>query len=179
MVLLVARMGMITVVVAVKLNGTCITVMISVLDRSLMHRAENPANVRRAVSVVERISKQYSDPSYYGVITSLAMLNEPATYLNNNLLQVTRQYWYDAYGAARYPWAKDGRSDKSGLALIISDGFQPLDTFKDYMKEPEHEGVSQIFPSPAVVRWGENGSGRGQECIMVEDVLGRLRVGTG
>jgi glucan 1,3-beta-glucosidase len=70
------------------------------------------------------------------------MLNEPATYLNNNLLQVTRQYWYDAYGAARYPW---GNSDKSGLGLIISDGFQPLNTFENYMTEPEHEGVGFAY----------------------------------
>lgn len=106
--------------------------------KRLTYRAENPANVQRAVKVVESISRKYSDPSYFGVVTSLAMLNEPATYLDYNLLQVTRQYWYDAYGAARYPW---GNSDKSGLGLIISDGFQPLNTFENYMTEPKHEGV--------------------------------------
>lgn len=63
---------------------------------------------------------------------------EPATYLNDQLLQTARQYWYDAYGAARYPF---GNSDKSGLALVIHDGFQPLSTFDNYMVEPEFEDV--------------------------------------
>lgn len=63
---------------------------------------------------------------------------EPATYLNNQLLQTARQYWYDAYGAARYPF---GNSDKSGLALVLHDGFQPLSTFENYMTEPEYEDV--------------------------------------
>jgi glucan 1,3-beta-glucosidase len=60
---------------------------------------------------------------------------------------VTRQFWYDAYGAARYPWATASGADaaaaksKSGLALVISDGFQPLDTFRGFMPEPDYEGV--------------------------------------
>lgn len=120
-----------------------------------MHRAENPQNVRRAVSVIEGIAKKYSDPSYFGVVTSLAMLNEPATYLNNNLLQVTRQYWHDAYGAARYPWRT---SDKSGLALIISDGFQPLSTFENYMTEPEYENVSG---TSSMTSWGHASDRKG------------------
>jgi glucan 1,3-beta-glucosidase len=98
-------------------------------------------NVNRAKNVIQTLSEKYSDPSYYRVVTSLCLLNEPATYLNDQLLQTTRQYWKDAYGAGRYPWAPQGSASKSGLALIISDGFQPLSTFNGFMTEPNFETV--------------------------------------
>jgi len=71
----------------------------------------------------------------------LGLLNEPATLVSNDLLRTTRQYWYDAYGAARYPWAQSGSASKSGLALVIHDGFQSLDTFNNFMSEPSFEDV--------------------------------------
>ena len=71
----------------------------------------------------------------------LGLLNEPATYLNNDLLATTRQYWYDAYGAARYPWTPQNSASQSDLALIIHDGFQPLSTFNNYMTKPNYEDV--------------------------------------
>ena len=117
--------------------------------------------MQRTVDIIQRISQKYSDPSYFGVVTSLAMLNEPATYLNNDLLQTTRQYWYDAYGSARYPWAKDGRADKSGLALIISDGFQPLSSFEGYMTAPDYEDVGP----PVLDRYEREEGADGQVLI--------------
>ncbi len=71
----------------------------------------------------------------------LGLLNEPATLVSNDLLRTTRQYWYDAYGAARYPWAQSGSASKSGFALVIHDGFQSLDTFNNFMSEPSFEDV--------------------------------------
>jgi len=71
----------------------------------------------------------------------IGLLNEPATYLSNDLLRTTRQYWYDAYGAARYPWTQRGSKSKSGLALVMHDGFQPLTTFENYMTGPDYEDV--------------------------------------
>jgi glucan 1,3-beta-glucosidase len=91
--------------------------------------------------VIETLSLKYSDPSYWQVVTMLELLNEPATYLSDHLLQTTRQYWYDAYGAARYPWASQGSAGKSGLALAIHDGFQSFSTFNDFMPEPNWEDV--------------------------------------
>lgn len=98
-------------------------------------------NVLRTKKVVESLSKKYSDPSYWQVVTALGLLNEPATYLSSDLLATTRQYWYDAYGAARYPWAPEGSASKSGLALVIHDGFQPISTFDNFMSEPNFEDV--------------------------------------
>lgn len=104
-------------------------------------RATNSRNVDRTKTVLEGISRKYSDPAYWQVVTSLCLLNEPATFLNDQLLRTTRQFWYDAYGATRYPWAPQGSASKSGLALIISDGFQPLNTYNNYMSEPNFETV--------------------------------------
>ncbi|WVF72839.1 hypothetical protein IAT40_007657 [Kwoniella sp. CBS 6097] len=95
-------------------------------------------NVVRTKNVIATLSKKYSAPEYYGAVTMLALLNEPATYMNDQLLQTTRQYWRDAYGAARYPF---GNSDKSGLELVLHDGFQPLTTYQGFMTEPDYEGV--------------------------------------
>ena len=98
-------------------------------------------NVLRTKLVIQTLSQKYSDPSYSQVVTMLGLLNEPATYLNNDLLVTTRQYWYDAYGAARYPWNPQDSAIQSDLALIIHDGFQPLSTFDNYMTEPNYEDV--------------------------------------
>ncbi|WVO13485.1 hypothetical protein L204_101105 [Cryptococcus depauperatus] len=95
-------------------------------------------NVKRCVDIIAQLAKKYSDPNYFGVVTALALLNEPATYMNDQLLQTARQYWYDAYKAARYPF---GTTDKSGLVLVLHDGFQPLSTFNGFMELPEYEDV--------------------------------------
>jgi glucan 1,3-beta-glucosidase len=98
-------------------------------------------NVYRTKKVVEQLSRQYSDPSYWQVVTALAILNEPATYMSDYFRDVTRQYNYDAYGAARYPWAPEGSASKSGLAIVVHDGFQPISYFDNYLNEPNFESV--------------------------------------
>ncbi|RXK41132.1 glucan 1,3-beta-glucosidase [Tremella mesenterica] len=116
--------------------------------------ATNSNNVLRTKNIIQSLSQKYSDSSYYQVVTALGLLNEPATYLNQQLLSTTRQYWYDAYGAARYPWASQGSGSKSGLVLVIHDGFQPLNTYNNYMSQPTYEDVMidhhsyQIFDQP-------------------------------
>ncbi|KAK4688993.1 glucan 1,3-beta-glucosidase, partial [Tremellales sp. Uapishka_1] len=103
--------------------------------------ATDSNNVLRTKNVIQTLSQKYSDPSYWQVVTALALLNEPATYMNEQLLDTTRQYWYDAYGAGRYPWVPQGDDSKSGLVLVIHDGFQPISTFNNYMPEPNFEDV--------------------------------------
>ncbi|WVR07519.1 hypothetical protein IAU60_004561 [Kwoniella sp. DSM 27419] len=56
----------------------------------------------------------------------------------DQMLQTTKQYWKDAYGAARYP---NVDSSKSGLELVIHDAFQNLSTYQGFMTEPDYEGV--------------------------------------
>lgn len=95
----------------------------------------------RTKLVLQSLSLKYSDPKYWQVVTMLGLLNEPATYASAHMLSTTRQFWYDAYGASRYPWAPQGSASKSGLALIIHDGFQPFNTYNNYMTEPNFEDV--------------------------------------
>ena len=68
----------------------------------------------------------------------LEVLNEPAGYLNQNLLDTYHQFGYDAYGAARYPF---GTADKSGLVIVIHDAFQSPSYFNGYMPSPQYEDV--------------------------------------
>ena len=109
--------------------------------RSRCRRHTDPNNVLRTKNIIQSLSQKYSDPSYFQVVTMLALLNEPAAYLGADVLSVTRQYWYDAYGAARYPWASQGSDSKSGLAIVIHDAFQPLSSYDGFMEEPTWESV--------------------------------------
>ena len=104
-------------------------------------RQNDQNNVDRTKAVVQLLSAKYSDPSYFRVVTAIAVLNEPATYISDQLFNVNRQYNYDAYGAARYPWAPS--ADKSGLAIIISDGFQnpSSNPFGNDLKQSQFEDV--------------------------------------
>lgn len=61
--------------------------------------------------------------------------------MGQEFLSITRQYNYDAYGAARYPWAPEGSSSKSGLAIVVHDGFQPVSYFDNYLNEPNFESI--------------------------------------
>lgn len=126
--------------------------------RANASRDASSSNLLRTKNVIQSLSYKYSDPSYYGVVTMLGLLNEPATYLSSSLLATTKQYWYDAYAVARYPYPYPDSSAKSGLALIIHDGFQPLSSYDNYMSGPNYEDVFidthnyQVF-SDEVVGW--------------------------
>jgi glucan 1,3-beta-glucosidase len=114
----------------------------------------NQGDVQRTKEIVEGISREFSDPQYYGVVTALvsrfrvglvvlsiktfffvdyldltwdlqAILNEPAGFTSSSYLATTRQFTIDAFYAARYPWASQGNNAKSGLLIIYSDAFQP------------------------------------------------------
>jgi hypothetical protein len=124
---------------------------------------------------VEQISREFSDPQYFGVVTAIvsrtllfsylwdpfidplslslslpptlsppstrtpalqqAILNEPAFYLNDNLLQVGKQFTIDAYYNARYPWASQGSGSSSGLLVVYHDGFQPSESIRVGLRE--------------------------------------------
>ena len=104
-------------------------------------RANDSNNVLRTKNIIQSLSQKYSDPSYYQVVTMLEVLNEPAGYLNQNLLNVNHQYNYDAYGAARYPWAPSGNNAQSGLVIVIHDAFQSPSYWDNYMTEPQYQDV--------------------------------------
>ena len=95
----------------------------------------------RTKIVLQSLSQKYSDPSYWQVVTALELLNEPAGYLGSDVLSVVRQFYYDGYGASRYPWVPSGSSSKSGLAIVIHDAFQPTTYWDGFMSEPNFEDV--------------------------------------
>jgi len=97
-------------------------------------------NVQRTKDIVEQLSRKYSAPSYYGTVTALAILNEPATYMSGDFASVTKQFNYDAYAVARYPWRSAGSDAKSGLVVTIHDGFQPVN-YNDYLVSDPFESV--------------------------------------
>lgn len=112
------------------------------MNRAEIHpRDQDSNNVLRTKNIIQSLSLKYSDPSYWQVVTMLELLNEPAGYLNDHLLSTVHQYYYDGYGAARWPWAPQGSASKSGLAIAIHDAFQSLSYWNNYMTEPTFEDV--------------------------------------
>jgi len=55
------------------------------------------------------------------------------------MLDVTRQYWYDSYGNIRYPF---GTSQQSNVLTVISDAFQPLSYWNNFMPSSMFDGVA-------------------------------------
>ncbi|ORX38488.1 putative cellulase [Kockovaella imperatae] len=100
--------------------------------------ADASNNIARTKAILGQLSLKYSDPSYYQVVTMLEALNEPAGYLNSNLLNAYHQFGYDAYGAIRYPF---GNSDESGLVVVLHDAFQAPSYFDNYMPSPQWQDV--------------------------------------
>ncbi len=54
--------------------------------------ATQQSNIDRTKAIIQSIAQEFSDPQYYGVVTALAILNEPAGYLNSQLLDAARQF---------------------------------------------------------------------------------------
>lgn len=122
--------------------------------------ATDSNNVLRTKNVLNTIAAKYADPAYWQVVTALGLLNEPAGYLNSQLLETTVQFWRDGYGATRWPWLPSS-SAQSGLLIVISDAFQPISYWDGFMSEPTYTDVAldthyyQVF-SDAENSWDEN-----------------------
>ncbi|TXT12901.1 hypothetical protein VHUM_01302 [Vanrija humicola] len=119
----------------------------------------NANNLAITKQVLELLSRKYSD---WQVVTAIGILNEPAGYLSPSLLSTTRQFYYDAYGATRYPWAPQGSGAKSGLAIVISDAFQPSSYWNGAYQEPnfesmllDHHYYQSFTPSMLQWSWGD------------------------
>ncbi|KAL7422509.1 hypothetical protein Q5752_003157 [Cryptotrichosporon argae] len=122
--------------------------------------ATNTTNYDRTKSVIQTLALKYGDSSYNDVVTILQLINEPATYLNDQLKETTMHFYYDGYGTARYPWVPQGSGAESNLVVSIHDGFQPLSTFDDFMPAPSFVDVLldthnyQVF-ADEYVAWDE------------------------
>lgn len=105
--------------------------------------ATQQSNLARTKTVLLNLAKEFSDPQYYGTVTSLEILNEPAGYMNDQLKNTARSFSSelqlpcalrrcqrfrltqskpdDLYYTIRYPY---GSSQESGL--LVSSCFSPV-----------------------------------------------------
>lgn len=51
------------------------------------------------------------NPQYQDTVTSIEALNEPAGFIGEAMLSVTKQYYYDSYGALRWPYGTSTQAD--------------------------------------------------------------------
>jgi len=91
--------------------------------------------VQRTDAIIKTLAAMYKDSS---VVTIIAPLNEPAGFYDQQVLDVTKQYWYDSYGNIRYPY---GTSQQSNTVLMIHDAFQPVSYWKNFMPPPQYQRV--------------------------------------
>ncbi|PPQ67919.1 hypothetical protein CVT25_000331 [Psilocybe cyanescens] len=94
------------------------------------------SNIDRSDAIIMRLASMFA--SNTGVVPIIAPLNEPAGYDGDQILSVTRQYWYDSYGNIRFPF---GTSQQSNLVVLIHDAFQPLSYWDGFMPPPNWQGV--------------------------------------
>jgi len=98
---------------------------------------------------LKRISYEFCYSSH--VVPAIAPLNEPAGFYGQQVLDVTRQYWYDSYGNIRYPTGQ-----QSNIVALLHDAFQPLSYWNGFMPRGQFVGVAmdthiyQMFTDDAV-----------------------------
>ncbi|KAG8683550.1 exo-1,3-beta-glucanase, partial [Ceratobasidium sp. 395] len=113
-------------------------------------------NVDRTNAIIKKLAKEFSQDKYKDTVTAIAPLNEPASFRDDKVLPVTRQYWKDSYQNIRYP---TGDVKKPGpLIEVIHDAFQPLSSWDGFMTKPEATGVAmdthhyEVFSDGEVAR---------------------------
>ncbi|KAF9531919.1 glycoside hydrolase family 5 protein [Crepidotus variabilis] len=96
----------------------------------------NQKNIDRTNAIIEQIASMFANNT--NVVATIAPLNEPAGFDGDQMLSVTRQYWYDSYGNIRYPF---GSSQQGNAVVLIHDAFQPLSYWNGFMQYPGFDGV--------------------------------------
>lgn len=69
----------------------------------------NVQRTREALKIL--IDDFVVNPTYKDTVTSIQALNEPGGFLGQQVLDVTKQYYYDSYGALRYPYGTSQQAD--------------------------------------------------------------------
>ena len=81
-------------------------------------------------------------------VSMIQLLNEVAAYTSAVFLQATRQYWIDGYNAVR------NATEGSGIQVMIGDGFQGVDYWRDFMEPPTYTQVTMDYVGLLVVVLG-------------------------
>lgn len=96
----------------------------------------NGDNIARTNAIVKQIAQRYEDD--VNTVSAIAALNEPTGFRGQNWVDAIRQFGYDAYGSIRFP---NGNSQPSDFAVILSDGFEPLSTWSNFLPPPQYQSV--------------------------------------
>jgi hypothetical protein len=72
----------------------------------------SPINVQRTQQALKILIDDFVvNPTYQDTVTSIEALNEPGGFIGGNILDVTKQYYYDSYGALRWPYGTSKQAD--------------------------------------------------------------------
>jgi len=105
----------------------------------------NQTNVDRTNRILAQIATEFDNNP--NVVPIIAPLNEPAGFDGEQVLNVTRQYWYDSY---------QNISEQSSVVTLIHDAFQPLSYWNNFMPRGQYPGAAmdthiyQMFSNGAV-----------------------------
>lgn len=88
-------------------------------------RPHDPVYVDRTVEVIRTLAAKYGSPPYSDTVTMIELLNEPAISVSDEMAKVTKQYYLDAYEAARWPWGREA-GNQTDLIIVFHDGFREL-----------------------------------------------------
>lgn len=73
---------------------------------------KDPNNVRRSREILKVIIDDFIvNPVYRDTVTSIQPVNEPGGYMDQTLMPVLKQYYYNSYGALRYPYGNSTQVD--------------------------------------------------------------------
>ncbi|KAI0275226.1 exo-beta-1,3-glucanase [Gloeopeniophorella convolvens] len=95
----------------------------------------NQTNIDRTNAIIMRLAHEFRYK--FDTVSIIEALNEPAGFDGQQLLDVTRQYWYDSYGNIRWPTGQ-----QSNVVVMIHDAFQPLSFWNHLMPSPQWTGVA-------------------------------------
>ncbi|KAF7327738.1 Glycoside hydrolase family 5 protein [Mycena kentingensis (nom. inval.)] len=124
---------------------------------------KNPANITRTIDTLRYIVQNVG-----GMIDVIELLNEPATFLDQNTYPTTlRKFWQDAYDAVR-------DAVGTGLKVMIGDGFQGVSQWKGFMTAPSATGVLMDYHEYQIFSTGELARSFDEHIQFACDSMGSL-----
>ncbi|KZT59079.1 glycoside hydrolase family 5 protein [Calocera cornea HHB12733] len=84
----------------------------------------NTDNVARTKAIIQTLADEFSQGQYGGAVSAIELVNEPAGYLSQDLLNCARNYYGDTYSTVR---------SAGGLVVVLHDAFQDLSYWNGFM----------------------------------------------
>lgn len=108
----------------------------------------DPNNRQRAKAALQTMASRFSQGEFAGTVTQIELLNEPAGFAGNQVLEYTKQYYYDGYYAVRERFPN--------VAIALSDAFQDQSYWTGFMQPPQYQQVLLDRHIYSVFSPGEN-----------------------